>query len=474
MNKRHHSLRTRIWITLIAVFLLLALLSVYVASYLYERLYVDEHIQSLTESGEELASIYYGYDSESSFLWRVQWTDQSSGADVFYFDQEHPLLEPDSRDNLMIEFFTSDEQNELLSGKTIEIIRTHPSYDQEVLGVVVPLIENEQFTGMILLSQPLTSIYEPLSELRTVGLGLLFMFVILFFITGKLISKEMITPIQKMERAALRMANGEYDARITATSKTNEINQLGESLNHLAGTLQSEEKNRTEFIGNVSHELRSPLGYIKGYAEGIEKGIIKSEDGIPIIRQEAESMLHLANDLLDLTKLQSDTYELHFEPVAFAQIVHDLLNRAAQVADEKSIVIHRDIDDSCIIHGDTQRLAQVVRNLLDNAINYSNESSSIQVTLKTFDNCFLFTIQDEGVGIPEEKVQHISERFYRVNSARSRSDGGSGVGLAIVDEIVKKHGGTFTVSSRLGVGTVVQIELPEYVDEDNEKGSENT
>lgn len=143
---------------------MLALLSVYVASYLYERLYVDEQIQSLTESGEELASIYYGYDSESSFLWRVQWTDQSSGADVFYFDQEHPLLEPDSRDNLMIEFFTSDEQNELLSGKNIEIIRTHPSYDQEVLGVVVPLIENEQFTGMILLSQPLTSIYEPLSD----------------------------------------------------------------------------------------------------------------------------------------------------------------------------------------------------------------------------------------------------------------------------------------------------------------------
>ncbi|GAK04357.1 LOW QUALITY PROTEIN: phosphate regulon sensor protein PhoR [Geomicrobium sp. JCM 19037] len=468
MNKRHHSLRTRIWITLIAVFLMLALLSVYVASYLYERLYVDEQIQSLTESGEELASIYYGYDSESSFLWRVQWTDQSSGADVFYFDQEHPLLEPDSRDNLMIEFFTSDEQNELLSGKNIEIIRTHPSYDQEVLGVVVPLIENEQFTGMILLSQPLTSIYEPLSDFV---LAVCFSCSSLYFLPGNYQKKlhrfrKWKEPLYGWQMVSMMLA--------LPRSKTNEINQLGESLNHLAGTLQSEEKNRTEFIGNVSHELRSPLGYIKGYAEGIEKGIIKSEDGIPIIRQEAESMLHLANDLLDLTKLQSDTYELHFEPVAFAQIVHDLLNRAEQVADEKNIVIHRDIDDSCIIHGDTQRLAQVVRNLLDNAINYSDESSSIQVTLKTFDNRYLFTILDEGVGIPEEKVQHIKERFYRVNSARSRSDGGSGVGLAIVDEIVKKHGGTFTVSSRLGVGTVVQIELPEYVDEDNEKGSENT
>lgn len=155
--------------------------------------------------------------------------------------------------------------------------------------------------------------------------------------------------------------------------------------------------------------------------------MVDRKTGITIIQSEAESMLHLTNDLLDLTKLQSVSYTIEQEPVVFAEIVHDLIARMEITANKHHIEIQRNLDDAAIITGDAKRLEQVVRNLLDNAIHYSNRNTTIHVSLIRWENqCYRLTIQDEGVGIPKDQLAYIKDRFYRVNDARTRTDGARG------------------------------------------------
>ncbi|EZH64575.1 hypothetical protein DH09_18770 [Bacillaceae bacterium JMAK1] len=464
--ERFKSLHVRIWLALGILFITIVFVGMYVISFLYERLYVDEQINSLMTSGEELQSVYHNYDSESAFLWRVQWTDQSLGADVAFLTDEHPLISEGNSDNggIHLDFVDATERQALESGETVVMLRNHPSYDQEILGVAVPLIENQELTGVILLSQPLASVYEPLGELRVLALLLLAIIIALLIVTGRVISLEAIKPIQQMQHTALKMAEGKFQERVHHQPRSIELKRLGESLNYLAQTLEEEEKTRRTFIGNVSHELRTPLSYIKGYAEAIEKNVVDQKTGITIIQSETESMLHLTNDLLDLTKLQSVTYTIEQEPVVFAEIVHDLITRMEITANHHNIQIQRNLDDAAIITGDAKRLEQVVRNLLDNAIHYSNPATIIYVSLIHWkDQHYRLTIQDEGVGIPKDQLAYIKDRFYRVNDARTRTDGGTGLGLAIVEEIIKKHHGVLTIESTLQVGTTVHIDLPEYI-----------
>ncbi|WP_052366002.1 HAMP domain-containing protein [Geomicrobium sp. JCM 19055] len=243
--ERFKSLHVRIWLALGLIFITIVFVGMYVISFLYERLYVDEQINLLMTSGEELQSVYHNYDSESAFLWRVQWTDQSLGADVAFLTDEHPLITEGSSDNgsIHLDFVDAAERQALEAGETVVMLRNHPSYDQEILGVAIPLIENDELTGVILLSQPLASVYEPLAELRVLALVLLAIVIALLIVTGRVISLEAVKPIQQMQHTALKMAEGNFQERVHHQPRSIELKRLGESLNHLAQTLEEEEKN---------------------------------------------------------------------------------------------------------------------------------------------------------------------------------------------------------------------------------------
>lgn len=148
------------------------------------------------------------------------------------------------------------------------------------------------------------------------------------------------------------------------------------------------------------------------------------------------------------------------EPIVFAQLIHDVLDQMAFIADKKSITFKQTLEEDCIVYGDSDRLQQVIRNLLDNAIHYTPSGKSISIELQVHQGVAELKVTDEGSGIPKEDLPHVSERFYRVNKARTRKDGGSGLGLAIVYQIIKKHHGTFDIQSEPGFGTTAIIQLP--------------
>lgn len=151
---------------------------------------------------------------------------------------------------------------------------------------------------------------------------------------------------------------------------------------------------------------------------------------------------------------------LRRKPIVFAQLIHDVLDQMAFFADKKNITLKRTLEEDCIVYGDSDRLQQVIRNLLDNAIQYTPSGKSISIELQVHQSVAELRVTDEGNGIPKEDLPHVSERFYRVNKARTRKDGGSGLGLAIVYQIIKKHHGTFDIQSESGIGTTAIIQLP--------------
>lgn len=178
-----------------------------------------------------------------------------------------------------------------------------------------------------------------------------------------------------------------------------------------------------------------------------------------IITREAARMERLTNEFMQLAR-QDDVEQTEYEPLVLAETIRDAICLVTQQASNKHIEIIQQFDEALIINGDEQKQKQVWINLLENAIRYSHEASQIILTTTQHNNQAVITIQDFGQGIPAADLPHLTERFYRVNKARSRMDGGSGLGLSIVEQITKQHSGTLKIDSTMGQGTLVTIMLP--------------
>ncbi len=225
------------------------------------------------------------------------------------------------------------------------------------------------------------------------------------------------------------------------------------------------EKMRQDFVANVSHELRTPISSIKGYAETLLDGALADKDNakefISIICQDADRLASLINDLLDLSKIESGKLKMSFEALDPGVLIKRAITVIDNQAKAKSISLKVNIPQSLPkIKADETRFSQVMINLLDNAIKYSAEGSVAVISAQVVDNVLQIDLSDTGIGISEEDLPRIFERFYRADKARSRELGGTGLGLSIVKHIVSAHGGQVWVKSKLGVGSTFSFTIP--------------
>jgi len=226
------------------------------------------------------------------------------------------------------------------------------------------------------------------------------------------------------------------------------------------------ERVRTDFVANVSHELRTPLTAIKGFAETLSSSGFQDRERathfVSIIDRQAERLSRLIDDLLILSDLELGKMPVRVCPTSLAPIVRDVVELLAEPARRGGIEVEVDVGDGIRVMGDPDRLAQVVSNLLDNAIKYTpgNGSVRIRAARPSGSDDVELTVEDTGAGIPAEDLPRLAERFYRVDKARIRELGGTGLGLSIVKHIVHAHGGTLRIDSRLGVGTTVTVTIP--------------
>ena len=230
---------------------------------------------------------------------------------------------------------------------------------------------------------------------------------------------------------------------------------------------EKEERERRLFVSNVSHELRTPLTSVKSYLEALDEGALTepvAPDFIKVSLDETNRMMRMVTDLLHLSRIDNETSHLDVELINFTAFITFILNRFDNMKsqdEEKKYELVRDYPiNSVWIEIDTDKMTQVIDNILNNAIKYSPDGGKITVSMKTTDDQMILSISDQGLGIPKEDLPKIFDRFYRVDKARSRAQGGTGLGLAIAKEIVKQHNGFIWAKSEYGKGSTFTIVLP--------------
>lgn len=230
---------------------------------------------------------------------------------------------------------------------------------------------------------------------------------------------------------------------------------------------EKEERERRLFVSNVSHELRTPLTSVKSYLEALDEGALTepvAPDFIKVSLDETNRMMRMVTDLLHLSRIDNATSHLDVELINFTAFITFILNRFDKMKsqdEEKKYELVRDYPITSVwIEIDTDKMTQVIDNILNNAIKYSPDGGKITVNMKTTDDQMILSISDQGLGIPKEDLPKIFDRFYRVDKARSRAQGGTGLGLAIAKEIIKQHKGFIWAKSEYGKGSTFTIVLP--------------
>ena len=230
---------------------------------------------------------------------------------------------------------------------------------------------------------------------------------------------------------------------------------------------EKEERERRLFVSNVSHELRTPLTSVRSYLEALDEGALSepvAPDFIKVSLDETNRMMRMVTDLLHLSRIDNATSHLDVELINFTAFITFILNRFDQIRgqdEEKKYELVRDYPITSVwIEIDTDKMTQVIDNILNNAIKYSPDGGKITVTMKTTDDQMILSISDQGLGIPKQDLPRIFDRFYRVDRARSRAQGGTGLGLSIAKEIIKQHKGFIWAKSEYGKGSTFTIVLP--------------
>jgi len=333
---------------------------------------------------------------------------------------------------------------------------------------------SKSFNGFIRFSIPVEKVglaYYNIEETLFVSLFIVFIAtLIVALVAFHLISK----PIRSLVKQAQKIAAGDYSSKIPVTKK-DEVGELARSLNSLSENISNRiseilrnnakfENIRKDFVANVSHELRTPIANIKGYAETLLDGAIDDEkharDFIKIIHGESDRLASLINDILDLSKIESDTFKLNLKQNDLFEIVNTVVKLLEKDAKVKSISIHNKLKMGTSVVSDQGLLIQVFINLIHNAIKYSHSNTNITVTSSTSNNFIKIEVEDQGIGIPEQDLSRIFERFYRVDKARSKELGGTGLGLAIVKHIIQAHSGDVFVRSAEGKGSTFGFTIP--------------
>jgi signal transduction histidine kinase len=299
-----------------------------------------------------------------------------------------------------------------------------------------------------------------LDALQTVFVVIGVFSLLLSVFIGMMMAKRLSQPILKTVDVTKEIADGSYDARIQEKTNTKELAMLIESINHLAGSLENQEILRKQLTEDVSHELRTPIAVLQSHMEAMIEGVWEpSLERLESCNDEIKRIGSLVSDLEKLQKIESEKLKLNKSEVSLAEVIHKAVKSFEVRIQEEKLEVS--VSGSCsAIHADADRISQVVVNLLSNAIKYSNPGGTIHIRL--FDKGLYsgFSITDTGIGIPENELPLIFERFYRADKSRDRKTGGSGLGLAIVKSIVEAHGGKITVESKPNQGSCFEVLLP--------------
>lgn len=282
------------------------------------------------------------------------------------------------------------------------------------------------------------------------------------------ISRQVVTPIQRMMKLSHRIAEGEYQERLTIpgsshADQVDELDQLALSFNQMAEKLEKTENLRRQLIGDVTHELRTPLTAIKGYLEGLMDGVLTADpETYQQIHTEINRLQRLVNDLQELSQLESGAFQLEVKEVSPSTLLDTIQSNFANQFEEKNLQLVVEIKPNLPqILVDKDRIIQVLTNLVGNSLQYTPGNGKVVIKVLRENSNLLFSVSDTGIGISAEQLPNIFNRFYRTDKSRARASGGSGIGLTIAKALVQAHQGRiWAISDGEGKGSTFTFSIP--------------
>lgn len=283
--------------------------------------------------------------------------------------------------------------------------------------------------------------------------------VLLLFFSGMFFIKSIVMPIRSINSIARKFATGDFSERLEK-KRNDELGELCDSINYMAQELSNTEQMKNEFISSVSHELRTPLTAIKGWTETVTSMYDDKETfkkGMRVITSETERLSQMVEELLDFSRIQDNRLTLIMDTIDILAELGETVLIYQERAKALGITLnYYEPKMLPFVYGDKNRLRQVFINIVDNAIKYSNKGDTVSVEAYEEDNEICISISDTGMGISKEDLPKVKTKFFKANHTRR----GSGIGLAVADEIIQRHGGSLEINSEQGVGTTVMITLP--------------
>lgn len=437
----------------------------------FEGAYLNDEESILVPLNMEIdGTFFWGYESDINkttqiINGKVQKINIPSNMDNLQAYDDYMFV------NLANEFFWDNKESDLeLDGEIINYNYTDMFSQTENIVIIKPIIKNGNIEELVFVNSSLQQIDEAMIVMKEyyvyVFIAALLFILILAFVYSKMIS----APLVKINKSAVKMANLDFSSYCDIKSK-DEIGSLANSLNSLSKNLNNTldelkgankkleediekekklEKMRKEFISSASHELKTPLGIIKGFAEGIKDGIYenKKEHYLDVIIDETEKMNDLVLDMLELSKLESKSYKLNKEQFIIDKLIYEVIDKFKYHIEDKKIHINLHMQEqNILVYCDKRKIEQVIVNLFSNAIRHTEILGNINADIRVQDMRICINIENSGENIPKEKIDKIWDRFYRVEESRHRQSGGTGLGLSIIKNILELHQSEYGVKN---------------------------
>lgn len=340
------------------------------------------------------------------------------------------------------------------------------------LYVAEPIDRAGEVVGVSYASSTTFSIIALLQAYRARLLIVVLLFVVVTLALTEFLSRWLSAPLRDLSQGAQAFAAGDHEVRVTpmGSQETRAVavafNAMADEVERVVSELKEEERRKTRFVSDVSHELRTPLTAIRGAAETLLDGDVPADDErrfLETMVRESDRLARLANDLLTLQRIEGATGELPLRRVRLRVVAERAAEGLEALTDERGVAITIEGDAPTVL-GDSDRLQQVVANLLDNASRMTPRGGTVRVILASDAESAVLSVLDEGPGIPEAALPHLFDRFYRAQASRDRSSGGAGLGLAIVQAIAQAHAGEIVAANRAEGGSSFTLRLPSIAD----------
>ncbi|MFC4403139.1 ATP-binding protein [Gracilibacillus xinjiangensis] len=389
-------------------------------------------------------------------------TDMTNTSAVIINQDGEIILETNWHEGITDQILTNNQKQQLADGKSV--IEEYTNNGVTYLKVAQPISDDEGEKASVVLFSSFGLISHSIHNIVILVILASLGAVILAIGFTIFISKKLGAPLIAMEKAAKQIAEKkDFSLRVNYNAN-DEIGSLATAINHLSQTLERYQTNRNEFFSNITHELKTPLTYVKGYANAVRHEMYQSDEEkdefLEIIENEADHISNLMDDLMDLSKIEEGKIDLNKETLDMNVLAEEMVRRSHFRATQKGLHL-RAITPSqpTYIKADKSRMEQILTNLVENAVRYT-EKGDISVQVVENNKTVEVFVQDTGIGIKKEDIPYLFERFYRVDKSRSRANGGTGLGLSIVKNLVELHEGSIEFDSELNKGTTVKLTFP--------------